>query len=138
MLLGVGAFGAAVAGGLGEASAKAFVGPIERHIALHNLHTGEHLSLTYFDKGRYLHPALHAVNHFLRDFRTGQAHAISPKLLDLLNALSAKLEMSQPFHVISGYRSPKTNARMHKHSHAVATHSFHMKGQAIDIRAPGV
>ncbi len=118
--------------------AKAFVGPPERHVNLHNLHTGEQLSLTYFENGRYLHPALHSVNRFLRDFRTGQVHAISPQLLDLLHTLSAKLETGQPFQVISGYRSPKTNARLARHGHGVAHHSLHMQGMAIDIRAPGV
>ncbi len=138
LALGVGALTTATVAAPGAALSKAFVGPIERHIALHNLHTGEHLSLTYFDKGRYLHGALSQVNRFLRDFRTGKSHAISPQLLDVLHALSAKLETGQPFQVISGYRSPKTNARLAKHSHGVAHHSLHMAGKAIDIRAPGI
>jgi uncharacterized protein YcbK (DUF882 family) len=138
LTLGAGALATTVATAPATAWSKAFVGPIERHIALHNLHTGEHLSLTYFDKGRYLHGALHQVNHFLRDFRTGQAHAISPQLLDVLHSLSAKLETGQPFQVISGYRSPKTNARLARRTHGVAHHSLHMAGKAIDIRAPGV
>lgn len=135
---GAGAICTAAVSAPENALAKAFVGPIERHIALQNLHTGEHLSLTYFDKGRYLHGALKQVNHFLRDFRTGQSHAISPQLLDVLHALSARLETGQPFQVISGYRSPRTNARLRRHSHGVAQHSLHMAGKAIDIRAPGV
>ena len=138
LTLGAGALATPLLASPGTGWAKAFVGPPERHVNLHNLHTGEHLSLTYFENGRYLHTALHSVNRFLRDFRTGQVHSISPDLLDLLHQLSARLETGQPFQVISGYRSPRTNARLSRHSRGVAHHSLHMKGMAIDIRAPVV
>jgi uncharacterized protein YcbK (DUF882 family) len=59
-------------------------------------------------------------------------------LLDVLHQLSAKLEAGQPFQVISGYRSPKTNARLARSGSGVAHHSLHMQGKAIDIRAPGI
>jgi uncharacterized protein YcbK (DUF882 family) len=79
------------------------------------------------------------VNHLLRDFRTGQVHAIEPKLLDLLAIVRARLETAAPVSVVSGYRSPATNAMLrgeHEHS-GVATKSLHMQGMAIDVRIVG-
>ena len=66
---------------------------------------------------------------------------IDPKLLDLLHELSGTLETDTPFHIISGYRSPVTNASLRTKGGAhtgVATQSLHMVGKAIDIRVPGV
>lgn len=108
-----------------------------RKLAFYNLHTGESLKTTYFEDGQYVPGALHEVNYVLRDFRTGQVKAIDPRLLDLLVAIHRKLDTSEPFDVISGYRSPKTNAYLHAHSEGVAVHSLHIDGKAIDIRVPG-
>ena len=107
-----------------------------RQVSLHNLHTGESLNAVYWEQGRYVPDALTEVNKVLRDFRTGDVHPIDPQLLDLLDKLSVKTEAKAPFQVISGYRSPHTNALLHERSHGVATHSLHMKGMAIDIRHP--
>jgi uncharacterized protein YcbK (DUF882 family) len=78
-----------------------------------------------------------ALNHFLRDHRTGDAHPIDPTLFDQLYALQHQMEATAPFHVISGYRAPQTNQMLHAHSDGVARRSLHMDGRAIDIRLPG-
>lgn len=109
-----------------------------RNLALVNLHTGEKLKAAYWEAGAYVPDALSAIAKVLRDHRTGEVHAIDPKLLDLLTQLSGRLGASQPFQVISGYRSPGTNAKLHAKSSGVATRSLHMLGQAIDVRLPGV
>jgi uncharacterized protein YcbK (DUF882 family) len=98
------------------------------------LHTGEKLNVEYWAGGQYVPEALSAINHVLRDFRTGETHMIAPRLLDLLHTLHTTLGSGRAFQVISGYRSPATNARLHEKSAGVATHSLHMKGMAIDIR----
>jgi uncharacterized protein YcbK (DUF882 family) len=105
-----------------------------RSLAFDNLHTGEKLAVDYWVEGQYVADALHEVNQALRDYRNGEVHAIDPKLLDLLNLLHRQLGSSAPFSVISGYRSPATNAAMHERSAGVAAHSLHMEGMAIDIR----
>jgi uncharacterized protein YcbK (DUF882 family) len=97
------------------------------------VHTGEKLEAVYYERGRYVVDALHAVNHVLRDFRTGDVHMIDPILLDILAALAQRTRTRKPFQVLSGYRSPKTNAMLREHSEGVANHSLHMKGMAIDI-----
>jgi uncharacterized protein YcbK (DUF882 family) len=120
------------------AASKALADAPPRRVALHNLHTGESLSAVYWERGAYVGEALAAVDHVLRDFRTGDSHPMAPQLLDLLGALSARVGTRGPFHVISGYRSPKTHALLHERSHGVASKSLHMKGLAIDIRLEDV
>ena len=108
-----------------------------RSLAFDNLHTGERLKLDYWVHGAYVPDALASINHVLRDFRTGDVRAIEPKLLDLLVAIRQVLDTTAPYAVISGYRSPNTNAQLHEASSGVASQSLHMKGMAIDIRVPG-
>jgi uncharacterized protein YcbK (DUF882 family) len=109
-----------------------------RRIAFHNLHTDEKVDAIYFDKGAYVPDALAAVNKVLRDFRTGDVHQMDKGLLDLLTALSSKVETKSPFQVISAYRSPRTNAMLHAKSNGVASRSLHMDGLAMDVRLSGV
>ena len=81
------------------------------------------------------------MNHILRDFRLNEIKPIDPKLLDLLYELGGVLETDQPYHIISGYRSPHTNAMLRERGGehtGVASGSLHMVGKAIDIRMPGV
>lgn len=105
-----------------------------RVLRLAHLHTAETLEVEYMDGVRYLPDALASVNHLLRDFRTGDVHDIDPRLLDLLHGLQGSTGTRRPFEIISGYRSPKTNAMLHGRSNGVASGSLHMQGQAIDIR----
>ena len=109
-----------------------------RALSFLHTHTAERLKIEYFSGGQYVPGALAEVNHFLRDFRTGDVHTMDPGLLDLLHQLANTTGASRPFQVISGYRSPKTNATLRAHSEAVASGSLHMKGQAIDIRLADV
>ena len=109
----------------------------ERSLAFYNTHTGEQLNAVYWADGTYQPDGLASIYQLLRDYRTGDISPISSALLELLHQLSATLQTSQPFHVISGYRSPATNAMLAEKSDGVARHSLHMDGLAIDIRVPG-
>lgn len=109
-----------------------------RSLSLFNLHTGESLKATFFEGGSYLPDALSAMNHLLRDFRTGTVHPMAPGLLDLVATITQRLDTRETVQVISGYRSPQTNAALHARSSGVAAHSLHMDGMAMDIRIPGV
>ncbi len=108
-----------------------------REVSLLNLHTGERLKAEYWHNGRYVPDALRAVAVVLRDHCNNRIHPIDPQLLDLIHRLHASVASATPFNVISGYRSPETNALMHEASAGVAAHSLHMEGRAIDIRLPG-
>lgn len=109
-----------------------------RALELVHTHTSERLEVEYFSGGRYLPDALQTVNQFLRDFRTGDVHAIDPALLDVLHQSTTTTETAKAFQVISGYRSPVTNEMLRHRSEGVAAGSLHMKGQAIDIRLPDI
>ncbi len=109
-----------------------------RRAYLHNLHTGEMLDAVYYENGRYVPGVLAEANHILRDWRTGQQHFIHPRLFDLLHDIRAKLETRRPFQILSGYRSPATNAMLHAHSEQVASRSQHLLGRALDITVEGV
>jgi len=109
-----------------------------RSLHFTHTHTGERLAVEYFSGGDYLPDALATVNHFLRDFRTGDVHPIDAGLLDLLHNLAGLTQTERSFEVISGYRSPATNEMLRHRSEGVAAGSLHMKGQAIDIRLSDV
>ena len=100
-------------------------------------HTGESLRAVYFRDGCYQAECLAQVNQLLRDFRTGDVHRIDPGVLDILFDLQTLADRDEPFQVISGYRSPATNAMLHSRSEGVATHSMHLEGRAIDVRLGG-
>ena len=121
----------------GRALAQAYTGPARR-IALHNTHTSESIDAVYWENGRYVPEALTALNHVLRDYRNNEVHVMRPELMDLISTLGRAVDHTGPVQIISGYRSPVTNAFMHVHSSGVASHSLHMQGMAMDIRMPGV
>jgi uncharacterized protein YcbK (DUF882 family) len=109
-----------------------------RRLTFENLHTGERLATDYWTDGTYQTEALGAIAKVLRDHRTNDTHLINTSLLDTLNRLHARLEITKPFHIISGYRSPASNAKLAAASHGVARKSLHMEAMAVDIRVPGV
>ena len=135
-------------GGLATLAAATVLTPAEseavmrappRQLSLLNLHTGERTKAEYWAKGRYLRDGMREINRILRDHRTGAVHPIDPKLLDLVYALSRKTGGRGPIHIISGYRSPQSNAMLHERDgNGVAQNSFHVKGKAIDLRVPGL
>jgi uncharacterized protein YcbK (DUF882 family) len=126
--------------GVGAATMALLARPVPARVArprslsfLH-LHTGERLSAVYFADGSYLREGLDAIDHVLRDHRTGEVKPIDPDLLDLVHELTGALGSASPIEVISGYRSPATNAMLAARSGGVARHSLHMDGMAIDLR----
>lgn len=106
----------------------------ERKLGFYNTHTGESASTTYWANGKYVTDGLHDLNHVLRDHRSGDVHPIDTDLLDLLYVLQSRIGSHKPFQIISGYRSPHTNAMLRLNSSGVAKHSYHMQGMAIDLR----
>ena len=111
--------------------------PAERKLAFHNLHTGERVQSVYWAEGQYIPEALQTIRNVLRDHRTDDLHTMDTELFNLLHLLQSKMNSNQEFHVISAYRSPKTNAMLAGRSDGVAKQSWHTQGKAIDIRLPG-
>lgn len=106
-------------------------------IAFRHAHTGESFSGVYRVGDKYLPEAFERMNYVLRDFRTEEVFPMDPRVLDILSLLYERLDASESYQVLSGYRSPKTNAMLRSGTSGVARNSFHMYGQAIDIRIPG-
>lgn len=106
-------------------------------ISFRNNHTGESFSGVYRVGDKYLPEAFDRMNYVLRDFRTNEVFPMDPRILDIVKVLQDRTKADGPVEVLSGYRSPRTNAMLNGASTGVAKNSFHMYGQAMDIRMPG-
>ena len=109
----------------------------ERSLRFYNTHTGESLKTVFWADGDFVPEALSDINKLLRDYRTNDVSPIDPQLLILLDRVTTLVSPGDALHVISGYRSPKTNQYLADQSDGVAKHSLHLEGKAIDIRIPG-
>ncbi|MDP6706803.1 MAG: DUF882 domain-containing protein [Alphaproteobacteria bacterium] len=108
-----------------------------RSLKFRHLHTGETLSTVYHADGRYQKDGLKEINWILRDWRTDEQAAMDHRLLDLLHRLHQVMDSTEPFEIISGYRSSKTNKMLANKSRGVAKKSLHMRAMAADISLPG-
>ena len=143
--LGAAGVGLGAAGGLGvgaallgTAPARAAAASDERRLNLVHAHTWERLDIVYYTRGMYIDESLAAINHLMRDHRANEERVMDPQLLDDLVTLHASLGTDEPIHLLSGYRTPATNARLRKRSKGVAKYSLHMEGKAADIHVPGI
>ncbi|MBX2882662.1 MAG: DUF882 domain-containing protein [Granulosicoccus sp.] len=109
-----------------------------RKLRLYNTHTREKLSVTFWSNGHYLREGLDQLNHHLRDHRQNESTDMDPRLFDQLWLLQENTGSTGRFEVISGYRTPRTNAGLRKKSSGVARKSYHMQGRAIDVRLSDV
>lgn len=105
-----------------------------RRLRLHNGRTGESLDTIYWIEGKYVREALVEVNHIMRDWRQNEAIEMDRRNLDIMAAAHALLDADEPYMLLSGYRSPRTNAMLRARSGGVAKRSLHLKGQAADLR----
>ena len=121
--------GAAVFGGSSFAHASESAA-----LEFYHIHTAEKLRIVYREHGAVVPGAVDEINHFLRDFRTGDAHTMDVALLDTLSTIYEHFDRRGNFEVISGYRSPRTNAALRHATTGVAKDSLHMFGRAIDVR----
>jgi len=105
-----------------------------RRIAMYSGRTGEMIDMIYWIEGKYITEALQEVNHFMRDWRTDTEITIDARTVDIMAASHSLLDVTEPYMLLSGYRTPQTNAMLRARSGGVAKHSLHMKGQAADLR----
>ncbi len=118
-------------------SGSASVPTFEKKLSFYNTHTGETLKNCLFWTDGQLNPqALAELRYHFRDHRTNQEYDIDPDLIHLIHAIQHKTDSTQPIHLISGYRSPKTNAALRSKSCGVASNSQHLCGKAADIMIP--
>ena len=109
----------------------------KRSLSLLQPNSQERLQAVYWENGHYVGSVLDEINYFLRDRRTGETKPIDPNLLELLFAIKKTCKTREPLHVLSGYRSPETNALLRNKGKNASTTSYHKQGKAVDIRLPG-
>ena len=105
-----------------------------RRLKMYSARTGEKIDMIYWVEGDYIKDAVKEVHHFMRDWRTGDVKYIDLRTIDIMAASLNILDVNEPYMLLSGYRSPKTNAMLRARSSGVAKNSLHMKGQAADLR----
>jgi uncharacterized protein YcbK (DUF882 family) len=119
---------------IAEAEAAAGKTKGRRLLSFRNLHTDEKLQVAYWQDGKYDNSALKKIYHIMRDHRTGTSRVMDTRLIDTLHDLQKRLKSDGVIEIISGYRSPKSNAMLARNSDGVARKSFHVQGKAIDIQ----
>lgn len=105
-----------------------------RRIKMYSGRTGERIDMIYWVEGKYVKDAVQEVHRFMRDWRTNDVKFIDLRTIDIMAAAHNLLDANDPYMLLSGYRSPKTNAMLRSRSRGVAKNSLHMKGQAADLR----
>lgn len=105
-----------------------------RRLNMYNGRAGENLNMIYWIEGEYIAPALEEVNYFMRDWRTDGVIDINIGTIDIMAAAHNLMETSEPYTLLSGYRSPETNAMLRRRSSGVARNSRHMVGEAADLQ----
>jgi uncharacterized protein YcbK (DUF882 family) len=105
-----------------------------RRIRMYSGRTGESMDTIYWLEGDYIPEAMKEINHFMRDWRSGDVKGMDGRTVDIMAASHRLLDVSEPFMLLSGYRCPATNAMLRSNSGGVARNSLHMKGQAADLR----
>lgn len=105
-----------------------------RRVSMYSGRTGERVDTIYWIEGKYIPEALKEINFFMRDWRTDTVIPIDPRTVDVAAASHRLLDTEEPYMMLSGYRSPATNAMLRESSKGVAVNSLHMRGMAVDLR----
>lgn len=105
-----------------------------RRLRMHSPRTGEHLDMIYWIEGNYIPEAVQEINHFMRDWRSNDVKRIDTRTIDIMAAAHNLLNVREPYLLLSGYRSPATNAMLRARSSGVARDSLHLHGKAADLR----
>ena len=105
-----------------------------RRIRMYSGRTGERIDMVYWIEGEYIKESVKQITHFMRDWRNDQTKQIDLRTVDIMAAAHNLLDANEPYMLLSGYRSPQTNAMLRSKSRGVARNSLHMKGQAADLR----
>jgi len=105
-----------------------------RRLRMVSPRTGERLDTIYWIEGDYIAEALNEITLFMRDWRSDQTRVIDRRTIDIMTASHNLLDATEPYILLSGYRSPQTNAMLRRRSSGVAKNSRHVIGQAADLR----
>lgn len=118
---------------LADAALPVASGPLR--LSLVRADTGERFAGTIRVDDGYDSGALGELAHFMRDRHVDRMIAVDPVLIDFMADVLARARMTEAT-LLSGYRSPETNAKLAKTRFGVAEKSFHIEGRAIDFFVP--
>lgn len=110
----------------------------KKTLKLYNVHLNKTFYAPFFEKNYYKLSGLFEVNKAFIDYRAKEMTRVDVKLVNLLYEIKQHLGYDKQFNIVSGYRSPGTNAALRKKREGVAKNSYHIKGQAVDIYVPNV
>lgn len=105
-----------------------------RRVKMYSGRTGENIDTIYWIEGEYVPEALKEINYFMRDWRSDSIKNIDARTVDIIAATHALLDVNEPYMLLSGYRTPETNAMLRSRSKRVAKNSLHIQGEAADLR----
>jgi uncharacterized protein YcbK (DUF882 family) len=105
-----------------------------RKLSMYSSRSGETVETIYWIDGNYIGDAVNEISRLMRDWRNNQIKPIDARAIDIMAASHNLLETREPFMLLSGYRSPATNAMLRSRSSGVARNSLHMQAQAADLR----
>lgn len=109
-----------------------------RKITIYNIHTKQTLSITYKKDGQYIPSAMKKINHIMGDWRRKESRVMNPDLIDLMWEMHTQLGSKKPIHLVSGYRSAKTNNSLRSKGGGQAKRSRHILGMAADVHFPDI
>lgn len=109
-----------------------------RTLSFYNIHTKESVTITYKKGGEYLGDGMKQINHIMRDWRRDEPTKMDAELIDTIWEIYQDVGATKPIHLISGYRSSKTNEKLRRRGGGQARKSQHILGKAADIHFPGV
>ena len=101
---------------------------------MRNQRTSETIDIIYWIEGEYIPESMNEINHFMRDWRENQVITYAPQNIDIMAASHNLMETDEPYLMLSGYRSPATNAMLARRNRGVASNSYHIRGMAADLR----
>lgn len=102
-------------------------------LALQCLHTNRECQIKNFD-GTLSSREAEDFRSVTRDWRQNKVYGMDLNLVAILAGISRIAESEVTTGLISGYRTPQTNASLT----GTAKGSYHMTGKALDIRYPGL
>ncbi len=105
-----------------------------RRVNMYSGRSGETVNAIYWVDGNYIPEVVKEISHFMRDLRVDSAKAMNPHNMDIIAATHHLLATTEPYMLLSGYRTPQTNAMLRAESHGVAKNSLHIQGMAADLR----
>jgi len=110
----------------------------KKTLKLYNVHLNKTFYAPFFEKNYYKLSGLFEVNKAFVDYRAKEMTRIDVKLVNLMYEIKQHIGYDKQFNIVSGYRSPATNAALRKSHEGVAKNSYHIKGKAVDIYVPNV